>query len=126
MRKLALALLFVLLCTVTVVTTGGSGMRPTGGEEVYVIEIKNVTTYNKVIMVYNDSKEPVHQIGLDHPQISIKLKPQESQSIELTAGNYSIIEKIPSLNHYTCYSIVVPEDVASGEIIELLKKGKTL
>ena len=116
MRKIALALLFVLFCTVPAIAD----------DTIYVIAIKNVTTYNKVIMVYSDSKDPAHQIGLDRPRISIKLKPQETKNIELTAGNYSIIEKIPTLNHYACYSIIVPEDVASGEIIELLKKGITL
>lgn len=116
MRKLVLALLFVLFYTVTAMAD----------ETIYVIEVKNVTTYNKVIMVYSDPKEYVHQIGLDPPQISIKIKPQETKSIELKAGNYSIIEKIPALNHYTCYSIVVPEDVASEQILELLKKGITL
>jgi hypothetical protein len=116
MRKIALALLFVLFCTVPAIADDAT----------YVIEIKNVTTYNKVIMIYNDSKETVHQIGLGPPQISIKIKPQETKSVELKAGHYSIIEKIPARNHYSCYSIMVPQDLASEQIIDLLKKGTTL
>jgi hypothetical protein len=116
MRKIVLALLFVLFCTVTA----------TADDTLYVIEIKNITSYNKDIMIYNDWKEGVHEVGLDPPQISIKIKPQETKSIELKAGKYSIIEKVPSRNHYSCYSIIVPEDLASEHVIDLLKKGMTL
>jgi cytochrome c oxidase assembly protein Cox11 len=116
MRKISLALLFVLFCTVTAIAD----------DTTYVITIKNITPYNKVIMIYNDSKEITHQIGLAPPQTSIKIKPQETKSVELKAGNYSIIEKTPAYNHYKCYNIIVPEDLASKQIIELLKKGITL
>jgi hypothetical protein len=93
-------------------------------DDIYVLEIKNTTKYNKIFMIYNNnSKENTHEIGMAPPEIVLNIKSLEAKSIELKAGSYSIIEKIPSRNHYAAYNIIIPQGLANEQITETLKKG---
>ncbi len=116
MKKLVFALLLILFCSTPLMAD----------DNIYSIEVTNTTQHNKIFMVYHDWKENVHEIGMDPPEISIKLKPLESKNINLKAGKYSIIEKIPSLHFYRSYGINVPQDLATEQVMEMLKQQTTL
>lgn len=91
-------------------------------EELFEMEIKNISPYTKIFMIYDSSKDGVDEIGIDGPQKTFTLKPSTSTILQLKAGKYSIIEKVPTIKLYNSYEINVPEDFPKEKVIDFQRK----
>ena len=83
----------------------------------YTIDVKNTTKYIKVFTMYYEHKNHTDEIGLASPDIRLTLKPNETKTINIEAGVYSIIEKTPSKNYFGSYMITIPQDLIDGQSI---------
>jgi hypothetical protein len=91
-------------------------------EETFEIEIKNISPHTKIFMIYDSSKDGVDEIGIEGPQQTFSLKPSASTFLQLKAGKYSIIEKVPAIKLYNSYEINVPEDFPKEKVIDFQRK----
>lgn len=103
-----------------------SSLSSAAEEEIYEMEMKNISPHTKIYMIYDSSKDGVDEIGIEGPKQTFTLKSSESTMIQLKAGKYSIIEKIPSLRKYNSYEINVPEDFPKDNIIDFKRKKDIL